>query len=91
MVGELFSQQMSIDLLHVPYKGGGQAVNDVIAGQVMVGVLGAATVLPHIKSGKLIALAVSTRSRSPMLPGVPTLQRVAQARWMWRSGPRCLR
>ena len=73
LVGELFSQQLGIDLLHVPYKGGGQAVNDVIAGQVTVAVLGAAAVLPHIKAGKLIALAVSTRSRSPMLPDTPTL------------------
>jgi tripartite-type tricarboxylate transporter receptor subunit TctC len=73
LVGELFSQQMKMDLLHVPYKGGGQAVNDVIAGQVPVGVLGAAALLPHIKSGKLIALAVTTRNRSPMLPDVPTL------------------
>ncbi len=73
LVGELFSQQLGIDLLHVPYKGGGQAVNDVIAGQVSVAVLGAAAVLPHIKAGKLIALAVSTRNRSPMLPDTPTL------------------
>jgi tripartite-type tricarboxylate transporter receptor subunit TctC len=73
LVGELFSQQIGIDLLHVPYKGGGQAVNDVIAGQVTVAVLGAAAVLPHIKAGKLIALAVSTRSRSAMLPDTPTL------------------
>jgi len=73
LVGELFSQQLGIDLLHVPYKGGGQAVNDVIAGQVTIAVLGAAAVLPHIKAGKLIALAVSTRNRSPMLPDTPTL------------------
>jgi tripartite-type tricarboxylate transporter receptor subunit TctC len=73
LVGELFSQQLGIDLLHVPYKGGGQAVNDVLAGQVNVAVLGAAAVLPHIKSGKLIALAVSTRKRSPMLPDTPSL------------------
>ena len=45
----------------------------MIAGQVTVAVLGAAAVLPHIKSGKLIALALSTRQRSPMLPDVPTL------------------
>lgn len=73
LVGELFSVNLRIDLLHVPYKGGGQAVNDVIAGQVPLGVLGAAAVLPHIKSGRLIALAVSTRDRSPMLPSTPTL------------------
>jgi tripartite-type tricarboxylate transporter receptor subunit TctC len=73
LVGELFSQNLGINLLHIPYKGGGQAVNDVIAGQVTAAVLGAAAVLPHIKSGKLIALAVSTRQRSPILPDVPTL------------------
>lgn len=73
LLGELFSIQLGIDLLHVPYKGGGQAVNDVIAGQVAVAVLGAAAVLPHIKSGKVVALAVSTRQRSPMLPDTPTL------------------
>ena len=73
LVGELFSQQLGIDLLHVPYKGGGQAVNDVIAGQVAVAVLGAAVVLPHIKAGRLTALAVSTRKRSAMLPDTPSL------------------
>jgi tripartite-type tricarboxylate transporter receptor subunit TctC len=74
LVGELFSQQLGIDLLHVPYKGGGQAVNDVIAGQVPVAVLGAAAVLPFIKAGKLLPLAVTTKNRSLMLPDTPTLQ-----------------
>lgn len=73
LVGELFSQNLGINLLHIPYKGGGQAVNDVISGQVTVAVLGAAAVLPHIKSGKLIALGVSTRRRSSILPDTPTL------------------
>ncbi len=73
LVGELFAQGLGINLLHIPYKGGGQAVTDVIAGQVTVAVLGAAAVLPHIKSGKLVALAVTTRQRSPMLPDTPTL------------------
>ncbi|MBP7668391.1 MAG: tripartite tricarboxylate transporter substrate binding protein [Burkholderiaceae bacterium] len=73
LLGELFAQGLGINLLHIPYKGGGQAVNDVVAGQVTVAVLGAAAVLPHIKSGKLVALAVSTRQRSPMLPDAPTL------------------
>jgi tripartite-type tricarboxylate transporter receptor subunit TctC len=73
LVGELFSQQMGMDLLHVPYKGGGPAVNDAIAGQISSAVLGAAAVLPHIRSGKLVPLAVSTRARSAMLPDTPTL------------------
>jgi tripartite-type tricarboxylate transporter receptor subunit TctC len=73
LVGELSAGSLGIDLLHVPYKGGGQAVIDVMSGQVPFAVLGAAAVLPHIKSGKLIALAVSTKTRSTMLPSVPTL------------------
>jgi tripartite-type tricarboxylate transporter receptor subunit TctC len=73
LVGELAALNLGIDLLHVPYKGGGQAVVDVMSGQVPFAVLGAAAVLPHIKSGKLIALAVSTRTRSAMLPAIPTL------------------
>ena len=73
LVGELFSQQLGIDLLHVPYKGGGQAVTDVLAGQVNVAVLGAGAVLQYIKAGRLVALAVSTSKRSPMLADVPTL------------------
>jgi tripartite-type tricarboxylate transporter receptor subunit TctC len=73
LVGELFAQNLGVNLLHIPYKGGGQAVNDVIAGQVTVAVLGAGAVLSHIKSGKLVALAVSTRQRSPILPETPTL------------------
>jgi tripartite-type tricarboxylate transporter receptor subunit TctC len=73
LVGELTALNLGIDLLHIPYKGGGQAVVDVVSGQVPFAVLGAAAVLPHIKSGKLIALAVSTRARSSILPSVPTL------------------
>jgi tripartite-type tricarboxylate transporter receptor subunit TctC len=73
LVGELFAQNLGINLLHVPYKGGGQAVTDVMGGQVALAVLGAAAVLPHIQSGKLVALAVSTKQRSPMLPDTPTL------------------
>jgi tripartite-type tricarboxylate transporter receptor subunit TctC len=73
LVGELAAGGLGIDLLHVPYKGGGQAVIDVMSGQVPLAVLGAGAVLQPIKSGKLIALAVSTKTRSIMLPNVPTL------------------
>jgi len=73
LVGELFSQNLGMDLLHIPYKGGGQAVTDLMGGQNTAAVLGAAAVLPHIKSGKLIPLAVSIRQLSPILPDTPTL------------------
>ena len=58
---------------HIPYKGGGQAIVDVVAGQVKIGVLGMAPSLPHIRAGKLKALAVTGRDRAPALPEVPTV------------------
>ena len=58
---------------HIPYKGGGQAIVDVVAGQVKVGMLGMAPSLPHIKAGKLKAIAVTGRERSSLLPDVPTV------------------
>jgi tripartite-type tricarboxylate transporter receptor subunit TctC len=58
---------------HIPYKGGGQAIVDVVAGQVKIGVLGMAPSLPHIKAGKLKAIAVTGRDRAPALPEVPTV------------------
>ena len=58
---------------HIPYKGGGQAIVDVVAGQVKIGMLGMAPALPHIKAGKLKAIAVTGRDRAPALPEVPTI------------------
>ena len=58
---------------HIPYKGGGQAIVDVVAGQVKIGMLGMAPSLPHIKAGKLKAIAVTGRERSSLLPDVPTV------------------
>ena len=58
---------------HIPYKGGGQAIVDVVAGQVKLGMLGMAPALPHIKAGKLRALVVTSRERSKLLPDVPTV------------------
>ena len=58
---------------HIPYKGGGQAIIDVVAGQVKLGMLGMAPALPHVKAGKLKALVVTSRERSKLLPEVPTV------------------
>ena len=58
---------------HIPYKGGGQAIVDVVAGQVKLGMLGMAPALPHVKTGKLKALVVTSRERTRMLPEVPTV------------------
>ena len=70
---EMLKDAAKIDVTAVPYKGGGQAVVDVVGGQVKLGLLGMAPVLPHIKAGKLRPIAVTGRTRSPALPEVPTL------------------
>ncbi|MBS0340006.1 MAG: tripartite tricarboxylate transporter substrate binding protein [Proteobacteria bacterium] len=73
LAGELLNQMAHTQIIHVPYKGGSQAVTDVVGGQVPLGMLGITPVLPHIKAGKLRAFGVTTASRSAMLPDVPTL------------------
>lgn len=70
---ELFSSAAGIELSHVPYKGPAAAIQDVIGGQVDCGFLAGPTVLPHIRSGRLVALAISGSRRSPLLPEVPTV------------------
>ena len=72
--GELVNQMAGTKMTHIPYKGGNQAVTDVIGGQVPLAVLGITPVLPHIRSGKLRAYGVSTAARSPALPDVPSFR-----------------
>lgn len=74
IAGELLSQQAGIKLIHVPYKGGGQAMADVIAGQVPLCITALATALPYLKSGRLVALGVTSPSRIKALPEVLTFQ-----------------
>jgi tripartite-type tricarboxylate transporter receptor subunit TctC len=69
---EHFMALAQVRLLHVPYKGGGQAMNDALAGQVDAITDNLPSALPHIKAGKLRALAVLSEKRSPALPDVPT-------------------
>ena len=73
LTGELFKYRMGVDLLHVPYKGTGPAVADLIAGQVALTIDGAPVQVPHIKSGKLRALAVAHDKRLAPIPDVPTI------------------
>ncbi len=70
--GELIMRQAGIKMTGVPYKGGGQAVNDLLAGHLNMMVSDALPVSQHIKSGKLRALAITSAKRSPMSPDVPT-------------------
>lgn len=72
LCGELMRAQTGIDIVHVPYKGGAPAANDLISGQVQIYCPGLASVLPMIQSGKLKALAVTMPKRTPFLPDVPT-------------------
>lgn len=73
LAGALFESAAKVDMVHVPYKGGGPALNDVIGGQVPLFFGNLASTLQHIQSGRLRALAVTSSKRAPMLPDVPTL------------------
>ena len=70
---EIFKQQTGIQMTHVPYKGSGQAIQDVLAGQVQVFITTPPSVMGHVLNGKLKALAVTGKSRHPQLPQVPTV------------------
>jgi tripartite-type tricarboxylate transporter receptor subunit TctC len=73
IAGELLKLKTGVDLLHVPYKGGGPAVTDTLAGQVPVLILTAAIVMTHVRAGRLTPLAVTTLKRSPGAPEIPTV------------------
>lgn len=70
---ELFKMKSGIDVVHVPYKGGGPALAEVVAGQVQALFSIALAATPQIKAGKLRALAISSAKRSPVVPGLPTV------------------
>lgn len=70
--GEMFKMQAGLVMDHVSYKGGGAAIADLVGGHVKVGILGLAGPMPHIKSGALKPLGVTSATRHPLLPDVPT-------------------
>jgi len=70
---ELFWQQTRTEGLHVPYKGGGPAINDLLGGQVDAAFVNINSIIQHIRSGKVRALAIASENRNPLLPEVPTL------------------
>jgi tripartite-type tricarboxylate transporter receptor subunit TctC len=73
LIGEMFKARAGIDIVHVPYRGGGPSINDVVAGQVQMTFEGTSVLLPLIKAGKLRALAVTSAKRIPELPELPTM------------------
>ncbi len=70
---EVFKQKFGIEVVHVPYKGSGAAIADVLAGQVQLFITTPPSVMGHVQTGKLKALAVTSKKRHPMMPDVPTV------------------
>jgi tripartite-type tricarboxylate transporter receptor subunit TctC len=73
MTGELFKVRAGVDLVHIPYKGSGPGITDLVGGQVPVMFDSITSAMPHIKSGRAKAIAVTTAQRIPQLPDVPTV------------------
>lgn len=73
IAGEMFKLMAGVDLVHVPYKGGGPAVVDLMAGQVQLGFVGMPTSMAHAKAGRLRLIAVTDGKRAPAAPEVPTV------------------
>jgi tripartite-type tricarboxylate transporter receptor subunit TctC len=94
--GALLDRLAGIRTIHVPYRGGGQLITDILSGKVDFAIATAATTLPHIEAGKLRALAVPTARRSPLVPDLPTIAEAAGlpdyelANWYALLGPRGL-
>ena len=93
LTGALFCKMAGIDMTHIPYRGSGPVTADLLGGQVMVAFPGIAGMLPHIKSGKLRALAVTGAKRSPELPNVPTVAEAGvkgyeMTAWFGMAGPK---
>ena len=73
MAAEIFKQMAGVNIVRIGYKGGGPALNDVIAGQVKIMFATTGAVMPHVKSGRLRALAVTSAQPTPLAPGLPTI------------------
>ena len=73
LAGELFQMMTGVKFVHVPYRGAGPALTDLLGGQVQMSIIGLAGSLEHVASGKLSALAVTAAARSPVLPDVATV------------------
>jgi len=92
MMGETFKFNGKVSMIHIPYRGAGPALNDVLGGQVQVFFDNLPSSLPHIQSGKLRALAVASEKRVPSLPQIPTfaeagLPLVNDPAWFGLVGP----
>jgi tripartite-type tricarboxylate transporter receptor subunit TctC len=75
--GALFKTMAAIDIVHVPYKGGGAAVTDLLAGNISMYFSTTPSSMPHVRTGRLRALAVTSAKRSPIVPNIPTMAEAA--------------
>jgi tripartite-type tricarboxylate transporter receptor subunit TctC len=73
LIGEMFKSRAGVNIVHVPYKGGGPSIQDVVAGNIQMTFEGTGVLLPLIQAGRLRALAVTSAQRNPALPDVPTM------------------
>jgi tripartite-type tricarboxylate transporter receptor subunit TctC len=92
LLGELYAKRAGAKLIHVPYRGGGQAINDLVGGQIPLGVLGSAPLLPHYRSGAIRLIAQSSATRSASLPDIPTFEQagiagIAIDQWLGIAAP----
>ena len=71
---ELFKRMAGVDMVHVPYKGAAPAVTDLLGGQVDIAMLNISAVMPHIRSGKIVAVAMGTKKRATLLADLPTIE-----------------
>jgi tripartite-type tricarboxylate transporter receptor subunit TctC len=91
VVGEYLARQEGFKISHIPYKGAGPALTDLIAGHVKLGIMTFSSAAEQIRAGKVLALAVSTEKRIPGMPDIPTFREVGRdlvaATWFSLSGP----
>jgi tripartite-type tricarboxylate transporter receptor subunit TctC len=91
--GELLGEMAGIDIVDVPYKGGGPAVQDLLGGQVPMAVMGSTPLIPHHKSGRIKILAFTTKDRFPAMPDIPTVHESGlpgfdTSQWLGLLGPK---
>jgi tripartite-type tricarboxylate transporter receptor subunit TctC len=92
---ELFKAMAGVKMVHIPYKGAGQVVGDLLAGHLQLASMGFPVATPHVQSGKLRAVAVTGAARSPLLPAIPTVSEAGLAgfnvtSWYGVFGPAAL-
>jgi tripartite-type tricarboxylate transporter receptor subunit TctC len=84
--GEMFKAQAGVKMQHIPYRGSGQMMPELLGGTLLVAVDNIATAVPHLKAGKLRALAVPSAQRSGVAPDVPTMAESGLAGWHAQAG-----